>query len=73
MAHILSGFAGLGVVKQARGEGLCPVFMSSHLGHLPMGAESGREYEFWSTTACVALGQLLMFLCLGLLVDRKDG
>lgn len=62
----------VGGVKQTRGAGLRPVFMSSHLGHIPMGAESGREHGFWSTTAWVALGQWLKFPCLGFLVDRKD-
>ena len=39
--------------------------VSSHLGHLPVEAESGCEHGFWSTTACVALAKLLMSLCLG--------
>lgn len=44
--------------------------VSSHLGHLFVETESGCELGFWSTTAWVALGQLLVSL-LGFLVDSK--
>lgn len=62
MVHTLSGFARL--QGQA---GLSS--LSSYLGHLPMKAES--NHGFWSTTAWVALGKLLMCLCLGFLMHKK--